>query len=134
MCIRDSINNLVDVTNYVMVEMGQPMHAFDLDKLPEQEITVRAARAGETLFTLDQEPAGDEGEGEKPRELDESTLLITSGDQPVAVAGVIGGLDSEISDGTARVLLESANFNFISIRKAMSKLKLMTDAATRFSR
>ena len=128
------INNLVDVTNYVMVEMGQPMHAFDLDKLPEQEITVRAAQAGETLFTLDQEPASEDGEGEKPRELDESTLLITSGGQPVAVAGVIGGLDSEISDGTARVLLESANFNFISIRKAMSKLKLMTDAATRFSR
>ena len=64
------INNLVDVTNYVMVEMGQPMHAFDLDKLPEQEITVRAAREGETLFTLDQEPGGENGEGEKPRELD----------------------------------------------------------------
>ena len=128
------INNLVDVTNYVMVEMGQPMHAFDLDKLPEEEITVRAAREGEKLFTLDQEPGGEDGEGEKPRELDESTLLITSGGQPIAVAGVIGGLDSEISDSTARVLLESANFNFISIRKAMSKLKLMTDAATRFSR
>ena len=129
-----AINNLVDVTNYVMIEMGQPMHAFDLDKLPAEEISVRAARKGETLYTLDQEPAGEEDDREAPRELDESTLLITSGDQPIAVAGVIGGLDSEISKDTGKVLLESANFNFISIRKAMSKLKLKTDASTRFSR
>ena len=129
-----AINNLVDVTNYVMIEMGQPMHAFDLDKLPAEEISVRAARKGETLYTLDQEPAGEEEDREAPRELDESTLLITSGDQPIAVAGVIGGLDSEISKDTGKALLESANFNFISIRKAMSKLKLKTDASTRFSR
>ena len=129
-----AINNLVDVTNYVMIEMGQPMHAFDLEKLPAEEITVRAAREGETLFTLDQEPAEEGGEGDAPRELGESTLLITSGDQPVAVAGVIGGLDSEISESTGKVLLESANFNFIAIRKAMSELKLKTDASTRFSR
>ena len=129
-----AINNLVDVTNYVMIEMGQPMHAFDLDKLPAEEISVRAARKGETLYTLDQEPAGEEDDREAPRELDESTLLITSGDQPIAVAGVIGGLDSEISKDTGKALLESANFNFISIRKAMSKLKLKTDASTRFSR
>lgn len=128
------INNLVDVTNYVMVEMGQPMHAFDLDKLPAQEINVRAAREGETIHTLDQDLTDKDGEPIAPRELDESTLLITSGDQPVAVAGVIGGLESEISGDTDRILLESANFNFISIRKAMSKLKLKTDAADRFSK
>ena len=129
------INNLVDVTNYVMVEMGQPMHAFDLDKLPKQEITVRAAREGETIHTLDQDlAAGKDGEPVPPRALEESTLLITSDDQPIAVAGVIGGLESEISGATGKVLLESANFNFISIRKAMSQLKLMTDASTRFSR
>ena len=100
-----AINNLVDVTNYVMIEMGQPMHAFDLDKLPAEEISVRAARKGETLYTLDQEPEGEEEDREAPRELDESTLLITSGDQPIAVAGVIGGLDSEISKDTGKALL-----------------------------
>ena len=129
------ISNLVDVTNYVMLELGQPMHAFDLDRLPARNISVRRARPGECMYTLDQdvEPRED-GSKEEPRELDESVLLITSGDKPVAVAGVIGGLDSQIHDDTTRVLLESANFDFITIRKAMSKLKIITDASTRFSR
>ena len=81
-----AINNLVDVTNYVMIEMGQPMHAFDLDKLPAEEVSVRSARKGESLYTLDQEPAGEKDDREAPREFDESPLLITSGDQPIAVA------------------------------------------------
>jgi phenylalanyl-tRNA synthetase beta chain len=129
------INNLVDVTNYVMLELGQPMHAFDLDKLPARNIRVRRARPGETIHTLDQSFEGGAGGGRPPpRELDPSVLLITSGDKPVAVAGVIGGLESEISPDTRNVLLESANFDFIAIRKAMSKLKVVTDSSTRFSR
>ncbi len=126
------INNLVDVTNYVMLELGQPMHAFDLDTLPAQNITVRRARPGETMYTLDQ--VTEDTEADEPRELDESILLITSGDEPVAVAGVMGGLHSQVRDETKNLLLESANFDFIAIRKAMSKLKLITDSSTRFSR
>jgi phenylalanyl-tRNA synthetase beta chain len=125
------INNLVDVTNYVMFEMGQPMHAFDLDRLPAPNIAVRRARPGETMFTLDQDPSSD---GASPRKLDESMVLITSGDQPVAIGGIIGGLGSEIRPETKSVLLESANFDPIAIRKGMGKLGLVTDSALRFSR
>ncbi len=131
------INNLVDVTNYVMTELGQPMHAFDLDRLPARNIVVRRARPGETMHTLDQKPDGDAGDGQEtppPRALDESTLLITSGEQPVAVAGVIGGLDSQIYPDTTNILLESANFDAVAIRKAMSSLKVTTESSYRFSR
>jgi len=135
LCGLKPYNNLVDVTNYVMLEIGQPMHAFDLDRLPKRNITVRRARPGETMYTLDQSvEEGPDGEREPPRELDESIPLITSGDVPVAIAGVIGGLDSEVETTTKNLLLESANFDFIAIRKAMSKLKVITDAGTRFSR
>ena len=128
-------NNLVDVTNYVMLELGQPMHAFDLESLPAPEITVRRARPDESMHTLDQslEPDAD-GQVDAPRALDETIPLITSGDVPVAIAGVIGGLDSEVRETTTDLLLESANFDFIAIRQAMSKLKVITDAGTRFSR
>ena len=131
------INNLVDVTNYVMTEMGQPMHAFDLERLPARNITVRRARAGETIYTLDQKiPGTEEGEsaGEPPRELTDSILLITSGDRPVAVAGVIGGLESQIYAETRNILLESANFDAVAIRKATSALKVSTESSYRFSR
>ena len=135
------ICNLVDVTNYVMTEMGQPMHAFDLDRLPARNIGVRRAKRGETISTLDQDvsPAGGEGgdgarSKEPPRPLDDSILLITSGDRPVAVAGVIGGLESQIYPDTKNILLESANFDPVAIRKAMSALKVTTDSSYRFSR
>jgi phenylalanyl-tRNA synthetase beta chain len=135
------INLLVDVTNYVMLELGQPMHAFDLDRLPARAIRVRRARAGETMHTLDQKPP--EGATDRtlpaPRKLDPSLLLITSGtdpskSQPIAIAGVIGGFDSQIHDDTRTILLESANFDAVAVRKATQALKLNTDSSYRFSR
>jgi len=132
------INCVVDITNYVMVETGEPMHAFDLDRLPAPSIRVRRARAGETIATLDQKaPEGQDGSEAAPpppRELDSDMLLITSGDEPVAVAGVIGGLHSQIHDDTRSVLLEAANFDATSIRKTSARLKVMTESSYRFSR
>src|SRR5437867_2591158 len=96
-----AINNIADITNYVMHELGQPMHAFDLDKLAENRIVVRRARNGETIKTLD----------EFDRALDDSMLAICDAEKPVAVAGVMGGFDTGISDKTANVLLEVAYFN-----------------------
>ena len=119
-----AINNVADITNYVMLELGQPMHSFDLDKLTENRIVVRRAKAGETITTLD----------ELERKLDESMLAICDAVKPVAVAGVMGGLDSAISDGTTNVLLEVAYFNPASIRQTSRKLKLSTEASHRFER
>src|SRR5688500_5269551 len=95
-----SINNVADITNYVMHELGQPMHSFDLDKLAENRIVARTARSGETLKTLD----------EIERKLDASMLAICDVEKPVAVAGVMGGFDSGITEGTTNVLLEVAYF------------------------
>jgi len=118
------INNIVDVTNFVMLECGQPLHAFDLDRLAENRIVVRMAHQGETFVTLDQ----------KERELDSEMLMICDGAGPVAVAGVMGGLNSEITDDTRRVLIESACFDALSVRKTSKKLGLGTDASRRFER
>jgi len=118
------INNIVDITNFVLMETGQPLHAFDFDQLAENRIVVRSAQAGETFVTLDQ----------KERALTEGTLLICDGQKPVAVAGVMGGLNSEIEDNTSRVLIESAYFNPVSIRKTSKKLGLNTEASHRFER
>ena len=124
------INNIVDITNYVMLELGQPLHAFDYEvlnpKLGENipAIIVRRAFRNETITTLD---------GEK-RDLDEDMLLITDGEGPVAVAGVMGGLESEITDTTTNVLLEAANFNFINIRRTSQLLKIKSEASSRFGR
>ncbi len=118
------INNVVDVTNFVMMEMGQPLHAFDLDFLAGDRIIVRLAHAGERFTTLD----------EKERTLDEGMLMICDAEKPVAVGGVMGGLDSEIQDSTTRVLIESACFDPVSIRKTAKKLGLATDASHRFER
>jgi phenylalanyl-tRNA synthetase beta chain len=96
-----SISNVVDVTNYVMMEYGQPLHAFDFELLEEGRIVVRRARQGEEFVTLD---------GVK-RALDEEMLMICDGVKPVAIAGIMGGLNSEIKENTKRVLLESAYFN-----------------------
>jgi phenylalanyl-tRNA synthetase beta chain len=118
------INNVVDITNFVMLETGQPLHAFDFDRLAENRIVVRAARANEIFVTLDT----------KERTLSEGMLLICDGEKPVALAGVMGGLNSEIELTTTRVLLESAYFDPISIRKTAKQLGLNTDASHRFER
>ncbi len=118
------INNLVDVTNYVMLETGQPLHAFDFDHLAGHRIVVRTAQAGEPFTTLDQ----------KARTLSDQTLMICDGEKPVAVGGVMGGLNSEIEDATTRVLIESACFDPVSIRKTSKALGLSTDASHRFER
>jgi phenylalanyl-tRNA synthetase beta chain len=118
------INNIVDVTNYVMLEMGQPLHAFDLDKLTEQRIVVRRAKEGESLRTLD----GME------RALSPEMLIIADAVRPVAVAGVMGGADSEVSETTVNLLLESAHFDPLAVRRASRALELRTEASYRFER
>jgi len=118
------INNIVDITNFVMMETGQPLHAFDLDRLEENRIVVRTAGEVKTFTTLDG----------KTRELKPDMLMICDGRRPVAVAGVMGGLDSEIENDTRRVLLESACFKPASIRRTAKTLGLNTDAAYRFER
>ncbi|HEY2866978.1 MAG TPA: phenylalanine--tRNA ligase beta subunit-related protein, partial [Pyrinomonadaceae bacterium] len=96
-----SINNIADITNYVMLELGQPMHAFDLDKLAENRIVVRRANKGERIVTLKEEEKG----------LDSNVLAICDAEKPVAIGGVIGGLDSSITDSTTNVLIEVAYFD-----------------------
>lgn len=118
------ISNLVDVTNYVMFELGQPLHAFDYAKIQGQAIQVRHARAGEVMTTLD----------DVERSLKESDLLICDGEAPVALAGVMGGQTSEVSDSTTAILLESANFEAMTIRRTAKRLGLHSDASHRFER
>jgi phenylalanyl-tRNA synthetase beta chain len=118
------INNIVDVTNYVLAEIAQPMHAFDAAKLQGDEIIVRSARSGETIKALNDESYV----------LDPSNLVIADPGGPVAIAGIIGGADSAISNSTTRIVLESANFNASSVRKTSSRLKLRTDASMRFEK
>ena len=118
------INNIVDVTNYVMLELGQPMHAFDAAKLAGTQLHARLARRGERLTTLDGEA----------RTLDESMLVIADRDHAVAVAGVIGGRASEVSPTTTRIAIESATFDAASVRRTSKKLGLKTEASMRFER
>lgn len=118
------INNIVDVTNYVMLELGQPMHAFDREFLHEGRIVVRRARPGETIETLDH----------TERELAPEMLVIADADRAVAVAGVMGGVGSEITNETTTILLESANFNMFSVRRTSRALKLRTESSARFER
>lgn len=122
-CGVRSINNVVDVTNYVMLELGQPMHAFDYDRLIQNTIRVRRAR-GEKLVTLDG----------KERLMSESMLVIADDEVPVGIGGVMGGKDSEVTDATTTVLLESAYFQPNSVRKTRRELDLSTDASFRFER
>ena len=118
------INNVADITNYVLHEMGQPLHAFDLAKLAEKRIIVRRARPAEKLKTLD-------GIG---RELDAEMLVIADAERAVALAGIMGGEESEISDATTDVLLESAYFSPVSVRRTARVLGMHTEASHRFER
>jgi phenylalanyl-tRNA synthetase beta chain len=118
------LNNVVDITNYVLLEMGHPLHAFDYEVLRKRKIVVARARQGARFQTLD----GIE------RELDGEMLMINDGDGPVAIAGVMGGMNSEISISTKRILLESAYFSPASIRRTSKKLGLLTEASYRFER
>ena len=118
------INNVVDVTNYVMLELGQPMHAYDYDCVTDHTLIARRAKAGETLTTLD----GNE------RELNESMLIIADTKGPIGVAGVMGGLTSEVTDKTTNVLFEAAVFNGPSIRRTSKALGMRSEASGRFER
>ena len=118
------INNVADITNYVLHELGQPLHAFDLRKLSGKKIIVRRAKAGEKFQTLDG----------VMRSLDTDMLVIADAERPVALAGIMGGLDSEISASTVDVLIESAYFNPDSVRRTARKLGMDTEASRRFER
>jgi len=118
------INNVVDITNYVMLEMGQPLHAFDFAGLKDRRIVVRRARRGESLRLLDG----------TDRELSPEMLVIADADDAVGVAGVMGGAESEVTEETETVLLESANFRATSIRRTRQALKVETDASKRFEK
>ncbi|ALF11761.1 phenylalanine--tRNA ligase subunit beta [Parageobacillus thermoglucosidasius] len=117
-------NNVVDITNYILLEYGQPLHAFDYDRLGSKEIVVRRAKAGETIVTLD----------DTKRTLTEDHLVITNGTEPVALAGVMGGANSEVRDDTTTVFIESAYFTSPAIRKASKDLGLRSEASTRFEK
>ena len=119
-----SVNNIADITNYVLFETGQPLHAFDLDKLAGSRIIVRKAKKGESIVTID---------GVK-RELDPTMLIIADMEKPVAIAGIMGGKDTEITERTKTVLLESAYFDPISVRRAQRKLGLASESSYRFER
>jgi phenylalanyl-tRNA synthetase beta chain len=119
-----SINNIVDITNFVMMEMGQPLHAFDLRDIKDNRIIVRKAQAGEKFITLDEEE----------RNLNTDDLLICDGAKGVALAGIMGGLNSEIKEDTTRILIESANFEPSRIRKTSVRTGLRTESSARFEK
>lgn len=118
------INNVVDVTNYVLMAFGQPLHSFDFAKFGSDEILVRQAKSGEKIATLDH----------VERELDDSDIVVTANGLPVALGGVMGGADSEITDETTNVALEAALFDGTSIRKTSQKFALRSEASSRFEK
>jgi phenylalanyl-tRNA synthetase beta chain len=122
-CGIKPINNVVDITNYVMLELGQPLHAFDLEKIEGKKIIVRFAKKGEKILTLDDEEY----------DLDKDILVIADSKKPIAIAGIKGGKETGISEKTKVILLESANFDPVTIRRGSIKLDLKTDASMRFS-
>jgi phenylalanyl-tRNA synthetase beta chain len=118
------VNNIVDLTNFILHELGQPLHAFDLKKLGSRSIRVRRARAGETLTTLDG----------RPRELNPEVLVIADRARPVALAGIMGGAESEVDDNTTSILLECAWFDPKRVRRGAASLGLVTEASRRYER
>ena len=123
-CGVRAINNIVDITNYVMLEHGAPMHAFDINSIEGKHIIVRRAEENEVIVTLD----------EQERILNENNLVIADANKPVAIAGVMGGLNSEIEDGTNTVIFESAVFNGGSIRKTAKQIGLRTESSSRYEK
>ncbi|MDD2680059.1 MAG: phenylalanine--tRNA ligase subunit beta [Candidatus Omnitrophica bacterium] len=119
-----SVNNIVDITNYVLFELGEPLHAFDWDKLNPEKIIVRRARPGEKITTIDEEV----------RNLDSSALIIADKDRPVAIAGVMGGKNSEVGFGTRNILLEAAVFDPLIVRRCRQALGLQSESSYRFER
>ena len=124
LCGLRSINNIVDITNYVLLEIGQPMHAFDMDQLQERRIIVRRAKEGEIIQTLD----------EKEFQLTPENLVICDGNRPVALAGIMGGLNSEITEQTSQLLFEAAKFARDSVRKTSRALGQSSDSSARFEK
>ncbi|MDL2122251.1 MAG: phenylalanine--tRNA ligase subunit beta [Deltaproteobacteria bacterium] len=118
------INNIVDITNFVLMETGQPLHAFDFDRLSDHRIVVRQAKKGETFITLDK----------KEHLLTPDMLMICDGEKPVALAGIMGGHNSEVTESTNRVLIESAYFTPVGIRKTSKKLGISSESSHRFER
>jgi phenylalanyl-tRNA synthetase beta chain len=118
------ISNIVDLTNYVMMERGQPLHAFDYDTLRERRIIVRPAQEGETIVSLD----------EVTRQLTPGMLVIADAAGPVAIAGIMGGLETEVTEKTVNVLLESAYFDPVNIRRTVKILGLRSESSTRFEK
>src|SRR5699024_1892090 len=118
------INNVVDITNYVLLEYGQPLHAFDYDKLDSNQIVVRQAKENEKMITLD---------GEE-RTLAKKDLVITNGKEPIALAGVMGGADTEVSDETSTILLEAAYFDSYTVRKTVTATGLRSEESTRYAK
>ena len=118
------INNIVDVTNYVLLEVGQPMHAFDYKEISDKTIVVRRARKGETIIPLNEKEYG----------LDENILVIADKSRPVGLAGVMGGLNSGIKPDTSTVLLEAAEFNRENIRRTSRRLGIRSDSSARFEK
>ncbi len=118
------ISNVVDITNYVMLLTGQPLHAFDLDRVAGAKLTVRRAGPGEQVQTLDGQT----------RTLDEQMVLIADADGPTSIAGVMGGARSEVHDGTTRVLMEAANWDGANIHRTSLKLGLRSEASSRFEK
>jgi len=119
-----SINNIVDVTNYVLFLLGQPLHAFDLSRIQGREVLIRESRAGEKLVTIDH----------VERELPPGTLMISDRERPIALAGVMGGAETEVRDETREVFLESAWFNPLAIRQSSRMMKLASESSLRFAR
>lgn len=118
------INNVVDITNYVMIEYGQPLHAFDFDKFNSDQILVRKAYENETITTLD----------DQVRKLEDYDIVITDGKKPVALGGVMGGAETEVDASTSKILLEAAYFDPISVRKTSKRLDLKSEASSRFEK
>jgi phenylalanyl-tRNA synthetase beta chain len=123
-CGQRPINNIVDITNYVMLEYGQPLHSFDYERIGGKKIIVRRATEGEEFYTLD----------EAERKLTQNMLVIGDGERTVAIAGVMGGLNSEVTDATTSILLEAASFNAASIHYTSHHLGLTSEASMRFER
>ena len=121
---QKSINNVVDAANFILMDLGHPMHTFDLDKIKTNTINVRTAKNNETITTLD----------DYKQELNPDTLLICDGDNPIAIAGIIGGNNSGVDDKTKNILIESAYFNPTNIRRSSKKLGISTEASRRFER